>query len=289
MHGCLNVVKTLIAFKKKYQQPTQYSVEDVAKFESISVMMVAAIYGHADVVEYLLKEGADINTTKSSGDTALMVACARGHERVIHVLLDRNADVSITNNFGMNALVASIVNKSITGVRTLLKYYQEGKIELHLNLPYRGECPLSVCLSHLTAGESVTNTTIKEIAKNLIFAGANKEVVDKKGLYTPLMVASATGHIDLLLAMLEGVEVLPEEVMMKASKSAKVRNHSHIRRHQAEVVFKANVQALTRLGSALNVSHSAEVTEVLLRHGANVNSKNFVSRHQSSRLLFKHQ
>jgi ankyrin repeat protein len=47
---------------------------------------VAAKSGYADVVEQLLKAGADINAQAYNNNTAMHLAQGGGHQKVIHTL-----------------------------------------------------------------------------------------------------------------------------------------------------------------------------------------------------------
>ena len=60
--------------------------------------------GHHQVMELLLKEGADVNIQNNDGWTALMIASDDGHHQVVELLLKEGADVNIQNNNGWTAL-----------------------------------------------------------------------------------------------------------------------------------------------------------------------------------------
>jgi ankyrin repeat protein len=48
--------------------------------------MRAADYGHAEVVELLLKSGADVNAQNENGVTAMRLATLKGHTQIILLL-----------------------------------------------------------------------------------------------------------------------------------------------------------------------------------------------------------
>ena len=56
--------------------------------------MGAALYGHHEVVEALLKNGADVDAYMEGGATALMLAARNGHPYVVEALLKSGADVN---------------------------------------------------------------------------------------------------------------------------------------------------------------------------------------------------
>lgn len=68
-----------------------------------TVLMMAAMNGHADVLPYLLKAGARINDANKSGYTALMLAARAGHTEVVESLLEAGANKYLKDGSGQNA------------------------------------------------------------------------------------------------------------------------------------------------------------------------------------------
>ncbi len=58
-----------------------------------------------EVIETLLEEGCQINSSDQNGMTALMFACTNNNQPAAQVLLDRGADVTYQNNRGRTALM----------------------------------------------------------------------------------------------------------------------------------------------------------------------------------------
>ena len=71
-----------------------------------TALICAAIYGHDEVVEELVRyPGIDLNVLSDSEGTALMAACARGYYKIVQTLLRAGADLSKTRYDGVNALM----------------------------------------------------------------------------------------------------------------------------------------------------------------------------------------
>ena len=62
-----------------------------------TALMVAARYGHLEVVKVLLAKGADVNAKDNAGNTALMVAAKYGHPEVVKILKDAEVKSGIVD------------------------------------------------------------------------------------------------------------------------------------------------------------------------------------------------
>ena len=73
--------------------------------EEKDIYLIKAIkYGYTEIVEMLLKAGANVNVTNEYGDTALMLAVGGGHTEIVRMLIQRRADVNAKTNSGNTAL-----------------------------------------------------------------------------------------------------------------------------------------------------------------------------------------
>jgi len=71
----------------------------------MSLLMTAALHGHANVVEYLLHVGASASTREVvQGYTPLILAAAHGHVEVVRLLIESGADVNAQTDEGENAM-----------------------------------------------------------------------------------------------------------------------------------------------------------------------------------------
>ena len=61
--------------------------------QDLTALLIAAEYGHDELVKLLLDRGADVNAQGGEHDNALQAASSRGHEQTVRLLLDRGANV----------------------------------------------------------------------------------------------------------------------------------------------------------------------------------------------------
>ena len=89
---------------------------DIRNNNGGTVLMLAARYGHLDVVRYLLEAGASVGL-----QIALGLAAGGGHLDVVKELLDAGASVDMQDNFGNTALMRATWDGHLDVVRYLLE------------------------------------------------------------------------------------------------------------------------------------------------------------------------
>jgi len=83
-----------------------------------TAMMLAAIGGHHEVVEYLIARGAQVNRP---GWTALIYAATNGHRRVVELLLENHAYIDAAPPNGVTALMMAARGGHLETVKLLLE------------------------------------------------------------------------------------------------------------------------------------------------------------------------
>ena len=87
-----------------------------------TVLMAATRHGQLDIVQRLLKMGAEINATNKIGDTALYLASERGHLYVVKVLCELGANVNTANLGGWTPLMMASALAHLEIMQVLLDY-----------------------------------------------------------------------------------------------------------------------------------------------------------------------
>ena len=68
--------------------------------EQWTPLMRASFAGNGKLVDFLLKNNANVNVSHDNGWTALMFACKNGHSEVVKLLHEYGAQVDLQNNNG---------------------------------------------------------------------------------------------------------------------------------------------------------------------------------------------
>ena len=71
--------------------------------QDTTLLMCAAARWRYDMVELLVKQGADVNLQNRTGDTALICAARNGNYKVVAYLLANGADIEVKSIHGMTA------------------------------------------------------------------------------------------------------------------------------------------------------------------------------------------
>jgi len=122
--GKLDAVKTAIE--------GGVGVNDKEPAGGSSLLNLAAMRGHKDVVAYLIEKGADLESKNNEGNTALYHAAFFCHPEVLSLLIEKGAEVNVTDNQGATPLVVSTAEWS-TDLEGLYKFIG-GILKMDLDL-----------------------------------------------------------------------------------------------------------------------------------------------------------
>jgi len=182
------------------EEPDSYDVAVAAAIDPLSPkrLVLAARYGHADVVQFLLDNSVDVNTRDSREYTALIAAAEGGYHDVVKKLIAADADVNAKTLSGLTAIMAAAANGDTLTMTALLQ--ADANVD---DLNNASESPLfyAVRNGHL------------EAARMLLDSGANPNRQNTQAIssptsgYTPLMHVADHGQ-DMTDANWEGLASL---------------------------------------------------------------------------------
>lgn len=86
-----------------------------------SILNMATYRHHLDLVEFLIDNGADINSCNSSKATSLYVASAHNNKEIVEYLIKKGADINLPNDAGVLPIHVAIYRKSSEIAIILLK------------------------------------------------------------------------------------------------------------------------------------------------------------------------
>ena len=226
-----------------------------------TALMIAS---HSEVVQILLKGGANPNIQEKDGWTALMTASQNGHSEVVQILLKGGADPNIQRVEGKAALMLASVNGHLYVVKILLKSSADPNIQ--------EKDGWTSLMSACTKGHS-------EVVKILLSGGADPNIQEKDG-WTALMSACTSGHFEVVQILLKGDADpnIQKEDGWTALMSACTNGHSKM----VQILLKGgadpNIQKKDGWTALMYASHNchSEVVKILLNGGAdpNIQKKN---------------
>jgi ankyrin repeat protein len=94
--------------------------------------------GHLEVVELIIRHGADVNRSPQGqvardlhieNQTPLLIACMRNHEAIIRHLIESGANVNVTSERGSSPFLAICQHNNVELARLLIKHGARHNVE----------------------------------------------------------------------------------------------------------------------------------------------------------------
>ena len=168
---------------------------DVQDKEGITPFLQAAVDGHEESIQVLLRLGANLHYTTSTrshdGSSALTLASLNGHDKAVATLLQMRADVHYADKDGDTALV-------LCGSRPADGYDHQ----------------------------IVEARKFAEIAALLLAANAQVDHQTKKG-WTPLVEAAESGRLEVVTVLLQAKADVNHRTKKRLTPLALAAKHEH--------------------------------------------------------------
>jgi len=103
-----NIDEVINLFEKVKNPEVKMQLIDSEHSTGFTPLVTACYSARYEVVEFLIKQGANIDKPDVDGQTPLMMACGRGDINTVKLVLQNGADIDILDNKGRNALFHAI-------------------------------------------------------------------------------------------------------------------------------------------------------------------------------------
>ncbi|MFC1852579.1 ankyrin repeat domain-containing protein [candidate division CSSED10-310 bacterium] len=252
--GNLEKVKTLLLHNKDFLNQRDPRQSTPLHF--------AAYKGHADIVEFLLAQGAELEPLDLDGDSPLHWAAQGGQKETVALLISQGAIVNLRDKRGMTALFFATLSGSKDVVIMLVDEGAELNVKDHHSFT-----PLHYAIMR---GRY-------EIIDFMLVKGAAKYDLDPEG-NTLLHLAAANGLKKIAALLIkhdlkvESVNIEKQTPLHKAAWNGHAEIVSLLLKHKADINAKT-VTGDTPLYGAVYGGYK-DVVAVLLQQGADYNSSN---------------
>jgi ankyrin repeat protein len=151
-----------------------------------TALLLAVAGGHTAAAQALIEAGASINTQARNMDSPWLLAGARGRADIIKLMIPKGPDYSLRNRFGGNPLIPACERAHVEAVKVLLT----SKVDVNHVNNLGWTCLLEIVILGDGGPRHV------EVAKLVLAAGANPNLVDKDGV-SPLAHARKKGQTEV--------------------------------------------------------------------------------------------
>ncbi|KAJ6551881.1 ankyrin repeat-containing domain protein [Mycena capillaripes] len=213
-----------------------------------NVLQEAALEGLTDMVEILIRNGADVNTKEGEYDSVLHAASVRGHEKIISILIDHGVDIDFRGQYGTALQVATYFGHE-ESVRMLIA----GGANVNAEGGYYGTA-LYAAASKLAYG----------IFRLLIDNGADT----RTGLGLPELLEQGERAIALVLIQCSaGIN----GALRTAARGGNQANFRLLLEHNRDSDMRAEQYAIM-LSESSQEAWNTVFGQLLIKHGADINN-----------------
>jgi ankyrin repeat protein len=99
-----------------------------------TLLQCAALNNHMQIVQFLVKSGADVNLADNDNDTPLHKAARRANIEIVEYLIKHGANINALNYLSHTPLHTAAIFNNFDVVACLLKYGTDTTYRDHMNL-----------------------------------------------------------------------------------------------------------------------------------------------------------
>lgn len=190
---------------------------DVTTGDGLTGLHEAAICGNAQLVEYLIEQGANINCCDNEGWTPLHAAASLGQVKIVQILLDCGADATIVNcdNFlaydlARNDQVQALIGEHLQDIDIdYLRSQEERAIKKDIerwiktgHYEERSHPVTNATVLHVLAAKGHVDLMREILESPTLKKQINLEAKDNEG-FTPLLAASFWSQKEIVELLIE--------------------------------------------------------------------------------------
>lgn len=243
------------------------------KMSNVSYLMIACENNNKEIIELLIKKGANINDVDHNNRTALHEACKKGNLEVVKILIENGANIHIEEESGKTAVTfaTEIVQPESLEI---IKYLKDKGANLLVKDKNNNN------LLHKVIGG--VQKDIKETIKIIKYLISEKIELNEQNTIgnTPLINAILlTKNIEIVKILIEnGADINIENGTNKNAIDLTIKRKSHeildVLLQYHDNINEKNKEGDTLLHQVCEIENNVEMINILIKHGIDVNIKN---------------
>ncbi|MGH0121744.1 UNVERIFIED_CONTAM: hypothetical protein FKN15_075160 [Acipenser sinensis] len=193
---------------------------DCTDEEGNTVLQFAAASGHDNLVRFLLRKGASVDSRNHYGWTPLMQAARFGHLNVAHMLLENGAEINARNRIGASVLTMASRGGHVSVVKLLMESgaFVDDYDHLDVNMGNSNNNNTKGEFPDITALMTGAQHGHEAVVRLLLEWGADPNYSIKTTGWSPLMLVTLNGKVSVAQQLVErGADPDHKNVLAKTS------------------------------------------------------------------------